>query len=64
MNLYAASQKVAGLILDEDDRFLNLHNPSSPTVALVLTQPLTGTSALHWQTRRQLRADCPENAGA
>jgi hypothetical protein len=41
---YATSRKVAGSILDEVIRFFNWPNPSSHTVALGLTQPLTEMS--------------------
>jgi hypothetical protein len=41
---YAASRKVAGSIPDEVIGFFNLPNPSSHTVVLELTQPLTEVS--------------------
>jgi hypothetical protein len=41
---YATSRKVAGLIPDEVIGFFNLPNPSSRTMALGSTQPLTEMS--------------------
>jgi hypothetical protein len=41
---YATSRKVAGSIPDEVIGFLNLPNPSSRTMALGSTQPLTEMS--------------------
>jgi hypothetical protein len=41
---YATSQKVSGSIPDEIIGILNLPNPSSRTVALGSTQPLTEMS--------------------
>jgi hypothetical protein len=41
---YATSRKVAGSILDEVIGFFNLPNPSSRTMALGSTQPLTEMS--------------------
>jgi hypothetical protein len=42
---YATSRKVAGLIPDEIIGFFNCPNPSSRTMALGSTQPLTDMSA-------------------
>jgi hypothetical protein len=44
LSRYATSQKVAGSIVDEVIGFFNLHNPSSRTMALGFTQPLTDMS--------------------
>jgi hypothetical protein len=48
--------------------FFNLRNPSSRTVALGLSHPLTEMSTrnlpLGWQTHRHLLTDCLENVGA
>jgi hypothetical protein len=41
---YATSRKVAGSSPDEVDFFLNLPNPSSLTMTLASTQPLTEMS--------------------
>jgi hypothetical protein len=41
---YATGRKVAGSIPEEVTRFFNLPHPSSRTVALVSTQPLTEMS--------------------
>jgi hypothetical protein len=41
---YATSRNVAGLTPDEVTGFSKLPNPSSHTMALVLTQPLTEMS--------------------
>jgi hypothetical protein len=41
---YATSRKVAGSSPDEVDFFFNLPNPSSRTMALGSTQPLTEMS--------------------
>jgi hypothetical protein len=41
---YATSRKFAGSISDEDIGFFNSLNPSSPTVTLGSTQPLTEMS--------------------
>jgi hypothetical protein len=41
----AASQKVAGLIPDGVTGIFHWHNPSSHTMALMLTQPLKEVSA-------------------
>jgi hypothetical protein len=44
MRHYATSRKVAGSISDQVIGFFNLPNPSSRTMALGSTQPLTETS--------------------
>jgi hypothetical protein len=41
---YASTEKVAGSIPNEDIEFFNLPNPSSRTMALGSTQPLTEMS--------------------
>jgi hypothetical protein len=41
---YATSRKIAGYVQDEVIGFLNLPNPSSRTMALGSTQPLTEMS--------------------
>jgi hypothetical protein len=74
---YATSRKVAGYIPVEVIGFPNWPNPSSSTMALGSTQPLTEMStrnlpegkglqagAYDWQTHRHLWADYLENVGA
>jgi hypothetical protein len=55
---YATTREVAGSIPDEIIGFFNLRNPSSCTVALGLTQPLTEMSTRNipgskWQPARK-----------
>jgi hypothetical protein len=69
------SRKVAGFIPNEDIGFFNWPHPSSRTMALRSTQPLTEMSTRNrpgdkgrpackaWQPHRHLWASCVENVG-
>jgi hypothetical protein len=58
LTYYATSRNVAGSISDEVIGFFNRFNPSSTTMTLVLTQPLTEMSISNlpegkWQPGRK-----------
>jgi hypothetical protein len=60
----ATSQKIAGLIPDDVIGFFNLRNPSSHTMALGLTQPLTEMSIRNLPGDKGQPANKPDNLTA
>jgi hypothetical protein len=64
MRHYATSLKVAGSIPDEVIEFLNLPNPSSRTMALRPTQPLTEMGTRNLPGVKELQALKTDNLTA
>jgi hypothetical protein len=61
---YSTSRKVAGSIIDEVIGLLNSHNPSSRTMALGSTQPLTDMSSWNVSEGEERPARKAENLTA